>query len=110
MDDFSVKVERVSIETDPSIDVFEVVVTKKGTEGVWCETIPTEDNLYWFHRGMQAVTPPLAVSPMEIPRREQAFRRRRERGQLEKFSLINADFIRVYFFVTPRRVELRFTD
>jgi hypothetical protein len=48
-----VEIYRVSIDCDPNIHVFCVeVTTDKG--GLWKETIPTEEGVYWFMRGLQA--------------------------------------------------------
>jgi hypothetical protein len=47
-----IKIKRRHLRLDPSIDVFSVSISDK--KGVWLETVPTEETLHWFLRGIKA--------------------------------------------------------
>ena len=66
------KVRRLRIDTDPFVDVFQVVITTASNNGgIWAETIPTEDGVYWFHRGLQAAYFGKMIVPLlEIPKND----------------------------------------
>lgn len=50
--DVKIEVKRIEIPLDPPINVFSVEITKGG--GTWMETLPSEESLRWFLRGIQA--------------------------------------------------------
>ncbi|TAL49438.1 hypothetical protein EPN83_00830 [Patescibacteria group bacterium] len=73
LDSINIVIRRYEIPLIPRTSVFHVSVEMKG--GVWEETIPTEDNLHWFPRGVQAGAFPAHVSLPEIPRNAESLPR-----------------------------------
>jgi|GEM_PF-4833230 len=64
-----IEVKRLEISTDPPIEIFEVSISDQKSE--WRETIPTEETLRWFLRGIQAGASSFGnkyVALPEIPR------------------------------------------
>lgn len=62
----TVHIKRLTVKTDPNVDVFSVQVHSQ--EGVWQETLATEELLKAFLRGVQAGAA-VAVSIPEIPKK-----------------------------------------
>lgn len=62
-----ITIECFVADLDPSVNLFHVDVERDG--GVWSETLPTEDAVHWFCRGLSAAYAPgyLGLMP-EIPR------------------------------------------
>ena len=48
----TIEVKRFELLTDPSIEIFAVEIGDD--KSVWKETIPTEEAMRWFFRGLQA--------------------------------------------------------
>lgn len=62
-------IERIELDLDPSIEIFSVAIEDNHT--TWKETVPTEENLHWFLRGVRAGASEYGkthVTPPEIPR------------------------------------------
>ena len=62
----TVHIKRLTVKTDPNVDVFSVQVHSQ--EGVWQETLATEELLKAFLRGVQAGAA-VVVSIPEIPKK-----------------------------------------
>lgn len=60
----TVHIKRLTVKTDPNVDVFSVQVHSQ--EGVWQETLATEELLKAFLRGVQAGAAVIVFIP-EIP-------------------------------------------
>lgn len=58
-------VKRIKIPTDPSIEVFSVEV--RDEKSSWMETVPTEETLHWFLRGIQAGASMFAKEYVSLP-------------------------------------------
>lgn len=51
MKEFKVEISRILVDTEPSIEVFNVTAASKN--GIWEETLPDETNLKWLLKGME---------------------------------------------------------
>lgn len=64
-----IKITKYEVPLDPHIEVFSVEI--EDDKSTWMETIPSEENLRWFLRGVQAGASTFGnkhVSLPEIPR------------------------------------------
>jgi len=71
----TVEVKRLQMPTDPPIEIFEVQISDESS--TWSETIPTEEALRWFFRGVQAGASQFGdrfVPLPEIPRHSVPFK------------------------------------
>ena len=64
-----IKVVRYEVHLDPSVEILHVEIND--SRSTWMETVPSDENLHWFLRGVQAGAAMFAhkhVSLPEIPR------------------------------------------